>query len=87
VICGADCCGYEPSARPSFKDIIRRLKPILKTLPPWNPSATPTAAAPAPYSPAGRTQAAPARPAPIKAPVRLSLLYALIRHQRSIDVV
>lgn len=65
-----DCCGYEPSARPSFKDIIRRLKPILKTLPPWNPSATPTAAPPAPYSPVGRTQAAPARPAPTKAPVQ-----------------
>ncbi|ELR17959.1 serine/threonineprotein kinase, putative [Acanthamoeba castellanii str. Neff] len=63
-----DCCGYEPSARPSFKDVIRRLKPIMKTLPPWNPSATPTAAPPAPYSPVSRTQAAPARPAPTKAP-------------------
>lgn len=25
-----DCCNYEPKERPSFKDIIRRIKPIMK---------------------------------------------------------
>jgi len=64
-----DCCSYEPKERPAFKDIIRRIKPIMKYV-----SEQPSLAKPLPSltggggsGPAGPAGGAGASPAAVKA--------------------
>jgi serine/threonine protein kinase len=72
-----DCCAYEPKDRPSFKDVIRRIKPVMKIVsemparpPPslgtssssGSSSASAGAAKPGPGSSSG------AKPQPVKTP-------------------
>jgi len=64
-----DCCSYEPKERPAFKDIIRRIKPIMKYV-----SEQPSLAKPLPSltggggsAPAGPAGGAGASPAAVKA--------------------